>query len=187
MKNFVSLVIFVSFFAGCGDKKTEDEPSILPAKNFILNQVSMIDTSLFRIVLLTWADSTIDTSYIRREDFARHAAEFMDIPDISEKKFRNKYEKTETFDPDLGLALFSYSPKKSGMEIIRQDISVEPSIVEGENSKVRSIYVERLTENADSSVLKKLFWQMDEYFQVITIVQKQDQPEKIARYKVEWK
>jgi hypothetical protein len=185
MKKLLFAVVVFTALPACKDNEEEkDSISILPAKSFIQNQVAHVDTSLYRIVLLTYADSTVDTSYVKREDFRKLADEFFQMPDLTEKKFRNKYEKTENFDPQLGLALFSYSPKKGGMEIIRQEISVEP--LEGQDSKVKTVYVERITETKDSSVLNKLYWQMDEYFQVIKIVQKKDHPEKITRYKVAW-
>jgi hypothetical protein len=52
--------------------------------------------------------------------------------------------------------------------------------------KVQSIYFEQYIVKDSMSIEKKLFWQIDKYFQVGKIIQSRNLPEKISSTKVTW-
>ena len=47
------------------------------------------------------------------------------------------------------------------------------------NSKVQSIYIDRYISKGDSTIEQKLFWEIDKYFSITDIIEKENQPEKI--------
>jgi hypothetical protein len=52
--------------------------------------------------------------------------------------------------------------------------------------KVQGIYIDRFVQLNDSSIQQKLFWQIDKYFQVGSIIRKGNLPEKTHILKVTW-
>ena len=173
------LLVTTLFYFSCKQKKND----VFPAIDFIKGQIANVDTSVYRILkLVPLTDSTYDTSYIKREDFRNVAKDFLETPDIS-KTFGGKYTEERMMNNELGLAVFIATTKDEDLEVRRQEVRILP---DPPNDKVKSIYIERLTGNTDSSVLKRMTWYTDRKFQVITITQKKNQEEKSSVVQVIW-
>jgi len=180
-KHFVLVAFFVTilFYCGCKQKKND----VFPAIDFIRGQIANVDTSVYRILkLVPMTDSTYDTTYIKREDFKRLAKDFLETPDIS-KKFDGKYTEERMMNNELGLAVFIATTSDEDLEVRRQEVRILP---DPPNDKVKSIYIERLNGNKDSSVLKRMTWYAGRKFQVITITQKKNEEEKTSVMQVVW-
>jgi len=180
-KRTVSLALLLAtlFYFGCKQKKND----VFPALDFIKGQIAHVDTSVYRIVkLVPLTDSTYDTSYVKREDFKTLAKDFLETPDIS-KKFGGKYTEERMMNNELGLAVFIATTGDEDLEVRRQEVRILP---DPPNDKVKSIYIERLNGNKDSSVLKRMTWYTDRKFQIITIMQKKNQEEKTSVMQVVW-
>ncbi len=163
----------------CKQKKND----VFPAIDFIKGQIANVDTSVYRILkLVPVTDSTDDTAYVTRADFKKLAKDFLETPDIS-KKFDGKYTEERMMNNELGLAVFIATTKDEDLEVRRQEVRILP---DPPNDKVKSIYIERLNGNKDSSVLKRMTWYADRKFQIITITQKKNEEEKTSVMQVVW-
>lgn len=187
-KRFLFLVIPVLIFiTGCKSKKenSDKDGEGFPILSFIQSQIAHVDTSLYQIIKLTPKDSiNWDTTFIKREEFRGYAKDFLDLPDLTQKKYADSFEESKFFDATLNQAIFTYTPKDKNNEIQREEITIEPGI-DGKD-KVKNIFADRTINSKDSTVNKKMLWIVDESFQVTTIIQKTGQPESISTLKINW-
>ena len=179
--NFALRVLFCGAFAylGCKQKKND----VFPVLDFIKAQVANVDTSVYSIVkLVRKTDSTYDTTYVKREEFGRLAKDFLETPDIS-KTLGGKYTEERMMNNDLGLAVFIATPKDEDLEVRRQEVRIEP---DPPNDKIKSIYIEKVKNDKDSSVTKRMTWYADRKFQIVTITQRPNIEEKTSVMEVVW-
>lgn len=175
--------------AACKEKKKEEEKSsaekFFPAIPYIKSQVAHVDTSLYSIRVITPVDSVReDTSFIRREQFADIARDFLSLPDISTSEYSDRYKESEAFDETINRLQLLYTPVKEEEEFIKtQQVSIQP---DPSGDKVVSIYFSTGISNKDSLVEKRLIWVVDQSFQVTTIRQLVGQPETTSTVKVVW-
>lgn len=176
---------FGILIAGCNHKNKEEENNnFFPVLSFLKSQVKDIDTSVYPLMKIVTVDSVSDTSYIKREQFRAYANDFLSIPDISSKDLKDEYTETKLYDETLGRAVFTYLPKKPEAPIRREEVMIEPDNQTG--GKVKSIFISRLINNKDSTVEKKMYWQVDKRFQIATIVQKPNEAEKVQVLQIIW-
>lgn len=182
----LSLSAILGFTSCKEEEKKADGKEFFPVLSYLNSQVSAVDTSLYSIIRLDYVDSArIDTTYIPREQFRQVAAEFLAIPDLSSRKFRDRYTEKEQYDELTDRVILSYNPiDPSKEEIQSQEVLIKPDAAAGD--KVTSIIINRLNNSRDSIVQKRLLWQVDESFQVVVMKQLPGQPETITRYKVSW-
>ena len=136
-----TLLLLCFIIAACGEKKEETETKkFLSARSIIEQDIANIDTSLFSIMRLDIIDSSrTDTSFVPREKFREVAAEFLNLPDISDKKNSKDYTETSMYDPATGKVILSYQPLPDKKVLLqRQDVAVAPNV--GGKSEVRSFY-----------------------------------------------
>jgi hypothetical protein len=74
-------------------------------------------------------------------------------------------------------------PKEPDKEITRQEVMIKPS---PDGDKVQSIFINRVNSNDDSTVQKILFWEIDSKFKIVTLIQKQNLPERQITEEVIW-
>ena len=180
----VSVILFVTCLAACKSKDKQTKEAFFPILSFIKSQVAHIDTSLYQITKLTSIDSTWDTAYIRREDFRKYAGDFLQLPDLSDKKFAGKYDESKFFDASLNRAIITYTPKDKEKEIQREEVMIEPNSETGD--KVKNIIVDKLINSKESSITKRMLWNVDESFQVTTIIQQQGREDSTNTIKIQW-
>ncbi len=191
MKKRLLFIILPAFIlsAGCKSKKEDNtktkDGEVIPILSYIQSQIAHVDTSLYQIIKLTPRDSiNWDTAYIKREEFRGYAKDFLDLPDLTQKKYTDSFEESKFFDATLNQAVFTYTPKDRNNEIQREEITIEPG-TDGKD-KVKNIFADRIINSKDSTVNKKMLWVVDEGFQVTTIIQKTGQPESISTLKINW-
>jgi len=180
----VSVILFVTCLAACKSKDKQTKEAFFPILSFIKSQVAHIDTSLYQITKLTSIDSTWDTAYIRREDFRKYAGDFLQLPDLSDKEFAGKYDESKFFDASLNRAIITYTPKDKEQEIQREEVMIEPNSETGD--KVKNIIVDKLINSKESSITKRMLWNVDESFQVTTIIQQQGREDSTNTIKIQW-
>ena len=151
--------------------------------SFIKSQVADVDSSVYRIIKIVHQDSTADTAFLKREEFREAAKDFLSIPDISSQKLKDQYIETKLFDEDLEQVVLNYMPKEPDKEITRQEVMIKPG---NDGDKVKSIFIDRVNSNDDSTVHKILFWQVDKRFRTVTITQAPNKPEKKETIEVVW-
>ena len=171
--------------AGCKQKKEDDSNNgFFPVSSFLKSQVKDIDTSVYPLMKIVTVDSVSDTSYIKREQFKTYASDFLSIPDISSEELKEGYTESKLYDETLKRAVLTYMPKSPEAPIRREEVMIVPDDQTG--GRVKSIFISRLMNSKDSSVEKKMYWQVDKRFQIATIVQKPNQPEKIQVLQIIW-
>jgi hypothetical protein len=187
-KTLVLLPAAIILLSGCGQKNNKEESkSFISVPSLIEKQVALVDTSLYMITKIVTTDSLhSDTSYIKREDFRTAAKEFLEIPDLSDKKIAKRFkEETPRYDQLLGRAIISYTPVDPVAEEYKsQELTVAPNEATGDN--VKNIIVTRVISNRDSFMQKNMLWMMDKSFTITTLSQKPGQPEKTTTTKVTW-
>lgn len=171
----------------CKQKEKKEEKKFISILSLIKKQVAHVDTSLYPIMKIVYTDSLhIDTTYIPREQFAEVAKEFLDIPDLSDKKVAKRYQESPAIhDELLNRVIITYTPvNPEKEEIIKQELLATP--IPGADAKVNNIIIIREISTRDSFLKKKMLWQMDKSFQVITTSQKPGKPEVTTTTKVTW-
>ena len=90
------------------NKSDENKESFFPVLSFIKSQVAQIDTSLYSIKKIVLIDSThSDTVFVPREEFKNLAKDFLDLPDLTEKKFKDRYIEEKLFDEQIIFLLYN--------------------------------------------------------------------------------
>jgi hypothetical protein len=184
---FLLLFSFTALFPACRQKKKVDNKKFISVLSLIKKQVAHVDTSLYSIMKVVYYDSLhIDTTYIPREEFEVAAADFLAIPDLSDKKVAKRYkEEPARYDELLNRVIITYTPLNPEREEIKsQELLVTPNSATGD--KVNNIIILREISNRDSFLQKKMLWQMDRSFQVITTRQEPGKAEIIFTTKVSW-
>ena len=168
----------------CKQKKQKQE-DFLPAIPFIQNDIRKVDTSFYSIQKITWQDNlSPDTVFVKREEFRGLAIDFLQLPDITEKKYKNRFTGEKFFDQSLNAVIFTYKPiEPDKEEIQKQEILVTPGL---NGDQVKTIIVDWVIDHTDSTVIKRMLWQIDKSFQVTTTIQKLDFPDQNHTLKVVW-
>lgn len=188
MKNlFLTAALCLWIITGCKNKKNteEENPVSFPVLSFIKSQVAHVDTSLYPIVKIVTADSVPDTTYIPREEFRAAARDFLEIPDLTDKKWKGLYTETRIYDESINRVIITYLPVKDEYEVSRQEVLIIPG-GDSPEGKVSSLYIDLNSVSANSSVTKKLLWLADESFQVVTITRQEGKPEQTVTTQVIW-
>jgi hypothetical protein len=189
MKTYCLLLLPVILLAisSCKEKnRIEEDKKFISVLSLIEKQVAHIDTSLYAITKIVYTDSLhSDTSYIRREDFRSAAKEFLDIPDLSEKKVAKKYKEETRYDELLNRVIITYTPLNADKEEIqKQEILVTPNLATGD--KVNNIIINSVKNDRNGYLEKNMLWLMDKSFQIVTTSQQPGQPEITTTTKVTW-
>jgi len=181
---FIGFILLTGL--GCKQKKkngTEDT-GFFPVISFLKSQVAHVDTSLYRMIRIDMIDSLEDTTYIKRDEFRNLAKDFLETPDITDKSLKKKYTEGKTYDETMDRVILSYTPKEENMEVLREEVIISPNTPEG--NQVKSIIIEKVNDGKDSIILKRLLWQVNRSFQVVTLIQKPNQPEITRTFEVVW-
>jgi hypothetical protein len=183
----VLLAIVIAGFISCKSKKKDIPASdrFIPVLSFIKSQVAKVDTGLYSIKKVNLTDtSASDTMFYQRENFRQLASEFLEIPDISDPKFFDRYKEVRSYDETINRVFIVCTPIKPEREQIQKQ---EVIIQQGpEGDKITNIIIDYYINTKDSSLQKRMLWQADRSFQVATTRQLPGQPETITVYKVIW-
>ena len=74
--------------------------------------------------------------------------------------------------------------RNENAEIQKQIIVI--ALADVTNGKVQSMFIDRYIPSKDSTIEQKLFWEMDKYFSIGSIIEKENQPDKTHFTKVTW-
>ncbi|MBM3416223.1 MAG: hypothetical protein FJY20_07220 [Bacteroidetes bacterium] len=189
MKIFLlKLLLFsVAAITSCRQKEKETKNDFISVVSLIRADVAHVDTSLYSILKMVTYDSLrTDTQYIPREKFKDEAKDFLDIPDLGDKKVARKYKNDPPrYDELLGRVIFKYTPIHPEKEEVKsQELLATP--VPGADARINNVIIIREISNRDSFLQKKMLWQMNRSFQIITTAQKPGKPEITTITRVTW-
>ena len=185
MKNYLILPALITiFFAACKEKKeTKQEPPI-SALSIIKGQLNSLDTSLYEIIKYETTDNITDTVYLKREEAREFATPFLMLPEIADKDYYKNYTEERLIDAQQETLNITSTAKDENAEIQKQIIVI--GLADISSGKVQSIFIDRYIPSKDSTVEQKLFWEIDQYFSIGSIIEKENQPEKTRFTKVVW-
>jgi hypothetical protein len=150
--------------APVSEKKTTDEP-YFPVNDFFMNQVAYIDSMKLPVVETIESGKQKSMRSLNTKELIIEAADFLSI-DLNDPQLKPQYKENSFADQTLGTATFTYSAKSDSLPLRRLDVIVSPDPVA--NDKVKSCYAEKFQKSGDTTVVKKLFWQANKRFQIIT-------------------
>lgn len=185
-------VLFITFFglllAACKTRKKEpvdNDSGYFPVLSYLQSQVRQVDTGLYSITKISKAHNAVDTQYLRREEFRTAAQDFISLPDIASGDLKQKYNETKLYDEDLKKVVITYEPKNKNdfEQVTREDVIIEPG--NAATDQVQSIYIETVSANSDSTVQKKMTWNVNQNFQIIKLIDKTGQ-EDVQTTDVRW-
>jgi hypothetical protein len=177
-------ITLIVIYSSCTQKKKNE---FFPVQSFIGSQVKDVDTSLYPIIRADKRDSLWDTTYIKRDQFRSLAKDFLETPDLTNYSIGKKYKEDKIYDPGMDRVMLTYTPVRDNVEIDREEVVILPDPNNNGNDKVRSIVIQKTRENGDSTITQHLLWQVDEKFQVVTIVEKGGQTVSTKTMEVSWK
>jgi hypothetical protein len=182
---FIFLVILLALSCKSKKKALPENQKITSVLSFIKSQVAHVDTSLYSIRKVTYVDSTkTDTVYYKREEFRQLAADFLLLPDVAGSKYEGRFTEQQTYDETIDRVIITCMPvNPEKEEIQKQELLIRPN---PSGDKITSIIIDYFINNKDSSVQKKMLWQVDKSFQVTTTRQLPGQQETNSTYKVIW-
>ena len=185
MKISLYAVLACVILLSCKTKKSEPEKNYVSIASIISGQVAAVDTSLYSIKRLDIIDSSrTDTAFIHRDQFRALARDFLELPDIANKKNRDGFREETRFDDMMNTVVITYLPINPANSVIqREEVLISPNPA---GDKIKSIIVDYLLNNRDSIVQKRMLWQVDRSFQVTTMKQIAGQDETIRTTKVVW-
>lgn len=170
-----------------GCREVDNNPGTkdyFPILSLLQSQVAHVDSSVYPIMLIISRDSTFDTIHVRREQFRELADDFLSIPDITREKTEQKYKEDKFYDEDIMRAVLTYSAIDDKIQVRRQEVHILPNPFEGD--KLTTIFIDMIYANRDSSVEKRMLWEIDKYFQVRTRIEKPGKPAIEKTEKVTW-
>jgi hypothetical protein len=185
------LIILNIFLLACKDKdKPGEGDQAISAVSIIKGQLNGLDTSLYQITKIETTNipdqtqGVPDTTVIRREDIRKFAQPFLSLPDITTDNYSKKYTEEKLIDAEQSTLNITATAKDENAEIQRQIIVA--GIADLSSGKVKNIFIERNQPSADSTLEQKLLWEIDRSFMITTIIQKENQPEKVHRVRISW-
>jgi hypothetical protein len=185
----IYLVLIVSLIVSCKSKtKTEGGKGLVSVVSLIKEQIAHIDTSLYSIIKLVSVDSLkTDTIYVKREEFGTVSKEFLSLPELSDPAIAKNYKEESRYDTLTKKAIISYYPTNEENEIKKIELmaSIDEVGKDG-NNKVTNILVEKGKTDRNGSLIKKMYWNSDRNFTIITFSQLPGQPEKVETVRVIW-
>ena len=185
MKNYLIVpALIVILFEACKEKKEVKQESPISALSIIKGQLNHLDSSLYEIVKYESTDNITDSSYLKRDEIRKFAAPFLSLPEIADKNYYENYTEERLIDAQQETLSITTTAKNENAEIQKQIIVITLSDVS--NGKVQSIFIDRYLSSKDSTVEQKLFWEIDNYFSIGNIIEKDHQPEKTSFTKVVW-
>lgn len=162
---------------------TKNVKAYFPVADFIKSEIRYVDSLPVAIIKYTTQNGISDSVYIKHEEFHQLAQEFLPAA-LNKETFENEFSETSFFDNTTQYSSFVYSTANTNLPLHRVDVVVKPQDVV--YNKVKSIYMEKILERADTSIVQKLYWKAGQNFQITTEI-KTTNPETITRQvKVVW-
>ncbi|MBA2328875.1 MAG: hypothetical protein H0V91_04580 [Flavisolibacter sp.] len=187
MKNWFIYSIIITIAACKGsDKEEENNAAFFPVSSFIKSQVADVDSSVYPIYKIETVAGRSDSGYISKDEFKKYTNDFLDMPDITQKKWKGDYIESKVFDDALNSVILSYNLKdeKDNAEVRKQEVIIEPN--QDADDKVKTIIIDRISGSKNDLVRKHLLWQVDKRFQIVTI-SNNDNKERVHTVKIFWK
>jgi len=176
------------FLFSCKEKKKAESKGFISVVSLIEKQVAHVDTALYSIVQVITKDSLhADTNYIPREKFRETAREFLELPDLTNPEVAARFKEDKMYDTLFRRVIITYTPLDLKKEEFKKiELLISQEIKEDGSNKVTNIIADRIINNRDGFLQKKMLWQTDRSFLIVTSTQQPGQPEITSTNRVTW-
>lgn len=168
----------------CHSKKKSTDEAFFPVSSFLKGDAAQAGSSGSPIRRVVSVDSVSDTALISQATFRYEAAAFTDLPDINSDEWRSDYEETKMYDDQLKTIILTYTAKMPDVALRREDVMLVPD--EKGDTHVKTVIIDWLKDNKDSTIEKNMVWEAGKNFFIVTKVNKPGQPEKLSKLEVNW-
>lgn len=168
--------------AGPSNKADTVKKNYFPVGDFLKSEIAYVDSFPQKLMEYHAQDGKTDSGIITTQTFDRLAAAFL-LKDLDSSRFEKRFDETSFLDQGSNLLTFTYSTKDSSYGLRRVDVLAVP----GQTAdKVRSVYLEVSSGNADSLVLNKMYWKARKSFSILQIYQPNHGQTRTSQIKVVW-
>lgn len=183
MNRLLLLLTFSVLLLSCGNSKTDvtEKKDYYPIAGYIRTQVAHLDSMPLGILHYRTENNITDSLVIDKPDFNANIAGAFIESDISSTDKMQGYKETPFLDAGTGTMTLVYEAESQQLPVRKVDV-----LLSAANSDIHTIYIERITEGADSLVMQKMLWTHDKNCQIITIVNKPGLPEKVTIDQYVW-
>jgi hypothetical protein len=162
---------------------TQGVKAYFPVLDYIQSEIRYVDSLPVGIMRYSSQNGVIDSGYLKPEEFHELANEFLS-PELAKEKFEKEFSETSFFDNTTQYSSFVYSTTNKNLPVQRVDVLAKPEDIV--YNKVKSIYIEKHLERADTSITQKLYWKAGQNFHINTEI-RTSKPEVITKQvKVVW-
>jgi len=186
MNKWIMVLALLTLSAACKHKQKgkKIEGAIVSIVSYLKSQVKAIDSIPHPILRIDQVNNVSDTTTISKAEFVKQAQAFLSLPDISTEEKKENYEETIDYDELMNKVFMTYTATGSDQEIQRQTVISEPDQY-GE-SKIKTVIINRVQENKDSTIEQDMTWHTDRRFQIVTKTKKPSEAEKIKILIIQW-
>jgi hypothetical protein len=149
----------------------EEEKTYFPFKSFLENELNQLDSLPIAIFKYSYRNKNIDTSIVEKKIFRELAISLLNV-DLTEKKTATAYNEIVLEDTDIDNIAISYASENDQYPIKKLQLNIKPG-----TSLVKNIYVERLDQLEEVTILRKILWNTKKGVTITSIYYKN----KIAR------
>jgi hypothetical protein len=161
---------------------TAARKNYFPVLNFLKSEIAYVDSFPLKIMEYRIRNGKTDSNIINTKTFDRLASAFL-IDGLDSSRFEKRFDETSFLDQSNNLLTFTYSTKDTSYGLRRVDVLAVP---DRGVDKVKSIYLESSSGNADSLILNKMFWRTRKSFSIIHIYQPRQGVTGTSQTKVVW-
>jgi hypothetical protein len=151
-----------------------------PIAGYIQSQLRWLDSVPLAVIKYTTVNNHTDTSILEKKDFNAIAGALFS-PDISVLPLKEQYDEVSFIDASLATISLTYAARNDTALVRKADVLLNQS-----NSAVSTIYVEKISRVADSTLTQKILWTANKSCLVTTITHKTGTPERITEERYVW-
>lgn len=201
-RNFARMKCEVSLFAGClllllgacGNRQqstsTPDTAArtdtisekFFPVADYLQSEIRYVDSTPLAILKCETIHNRTDSTFLKPDEFDKLANTFLG-PELSADNLEKNYTEKSFGDKTTGYLSFTYSPRNKDQSLQRLDVVV--SAGQGFD-KVKSIYLEKIVQASDTTMVRKMYWQARHSFLIITSLQAPGKTPEVRQMKVIW-
>jgi hypothetical protein len=186
MKNYLIIsALAIILFSACKDKEDLKKEAPISALSIIKGQLKKFDSTIYAFTKYERVGDKTDTAYLRREEVKKIAEIFLSLPEIADEKYHKRYTEEKIVDAEQQ-TLSITSTLKDGVNSEIQTQMLIIDMADLSNGTISRIFIDSYKNSGDSSIGKKLYWEIDKYFTILTSIEKENQPEKTHYTKIEW-
>jgi len=185
MKQLMLFIFSLFILVACNSSRTAEvnedlDKTFFPIAGTIQSELREIDSLPIAIIRYTRMGDHSDTTVFDKNSMKILVDELIK-PDISQPDLKKYYKETVFMDDATNTVTMSYTTEADEPEVRKIEVTINP-----ENQKVRTIYVEKFKDLADSSIQQKMIWTCGRNLQVISLVNKKDKGETLKTEKYVW-